>query len=160
MQLETTLEVRSILILHSHQRHPERLDKAFAFAANYDINGTLDVTQSPVFTDYLHRAEKSYDLINPAANYTFLHDSIFTMWASLPAWTEADFTKVPADVQKRVWIVDADHEEAVKITQLYDMSRWMPHASAMILPAVSHFAFLQDPRMFIRGIEDLLHLAI
>lgn len=141
-------------------RHPDRLERAFAFAANYDTNGTLDVSKSPVFSEYLSRAETVYNRINPAADYARLHDAIFTMWQTLPAWNQQSFTSVPARVQRRVWIVDADHEEAVNLAQWRDMQRWMPDASGNLLPAVSHFAFLQDPFLFNRGIEDLLSVPL
>ncbi|KDN42419.1 alpha/beta-hydrolase [Tilletiaria anomala UBC 951] len=146
----------AIIILDMLMRHPSRLERGFAFAANYDIAGTQDVTKSPVFTEYLKRTENIYNRINPSAEYTGLQNSIFDMWAREPNGTKEDFTSIPSADARRVWVVDADHEEAVKITQLYDMSAWLPDAGTIILPAVSHFAFMQDPKFFNQALEDLL----
>lgn len=144
------------------QRHPSYLERGFAFAANYDISGTYDVTTSPVFTSYLTLTEAIYKRINPKPDYAGLQDAIFAMWATQPNWVADDFTRVSDDVAKRVWIVDADHEEAVKITQLYDMSGWLgpKGAKTVILPAVSHFAFIQDEPFFNRAVEDMLYLQL
>ena len=125
--------------------HPERLTKLFAFAANSDPSGVKDVDKSPVFTAYIDRASREYAKLSttPAEFKAFL-DNISKMWASEPHFTDDQLRgiKVPT------WIVDADHDEAIKRENTDHMAGLIPGAGELILPAVSHFAFLQDPGMF------------
>ena len=53
------------------------------------------------------------------------------------------------------WIVDADHDEAIKRENTEFMAAQIPGAGLLLQPEVSHFSFLQDPKQFN---EDVLHL--
>jgi pimeloyl-ACP methyl ester carboxylesterase len=52
------------------------------------------------------------------------------------------------------WIVDGDHDEAIKREDTDHMANLIPGAGELILPGVSHFALLQDSVQFN---EALLH---
>ena len=52
------------------------------------------------------------------------------------------------------WIVDADHDEAIKRENTEFMAANIPGAGLLIQPEVSHFSFIQDPAQFN---ADLLH---
>lgn len=125
--------------------HPERLTRLFAFAANSDPSGVKDVDQSPVFSAYEARAAQEYAQLSttPDGFKPFL-DNISSMWAKEPNFTDSQLRgiKVPT------WIVDADHDEAIKRENTDHMAALIPNAGELILPAVSHFAFLQDPILF------------
>ena len=125
--------------------HPERLTKLYAFAANSDPSGVKDVDKSPVFTAYVDRASREYAKLSPTpTQFKAFVDNIGKMLASEPQFTEAQLRgiKVPT------WIVDADHDEAIKRENTDYMASLIPGAGELILPAVSHFAFLQDPALF------------
>jgi pimeloyl-ACP methyl ester carboxylesterase len=125
--------------------HPERLTRLFAFAANSDPSGVKDVDKSPVFTAYIDRASHEYARLSPTpGGFKAFLDNISHMWASEPHFTEAQLRgiKVPT------WIVDADHDEAIKRENTDFMASIIPGAGELILPGVSHFAFLQDPALF------------
>jgi pimeloyl-ACP methyl ester carboxylesterase len=135
----------AILGLDIAMHHPERLTKLFAFAANSDPSGVADIANSPVFTAYIARAEKEYGKISPTpTEYKSFVDQITKMWETQPNWTAADLQaiKVPT------WIVDADHDEAIKRENTLFMAQQIPGSGLLILPQVSHFAFLQDPQDF------------
>ena len=72
------------------------------------------------------------------------------MWATQPNFTAAQLNaiKVPT------WIVDADHDEAIKRENTEFMADAIPDAGLLLQPEVSHFSFLQDPAQFT---GDLLH---
>ena len=53
-----------------------------------------------------------------------------------------------AIAQHQVWIVDGDRDEAIERSNTDHMASMIPGAGELILPAVSHFAFLQDPPLF------------
>jgi pimeloyl-ACP methyl ester carboxylesterase len=132
-------------------RHPERLTKLFAFAANSDPSAVKDVEKSPVFSAFIARAHKEYGKLSPTPKeyYSFL-DQITKMWDTQPHWTADDLhaIKVPT------WIVDADHDEAIKRENALFMADNIPGSGLLIQPGVSHFSFLQDPAQF-NG--DVLH---
>jgi len=79
----------AILGLDIALRHPERLTKLFAFAANSDPSGVADIGQSPVFNAYIARAEKEYAALSPTpTDYKAFLEQIEKMWATQPNWTE------------------------------------------------------------------------
>src|SRR5271166_4701271 len=135
----------AIIGLNIAIHHPHRLTRLFAFAANSNPSGVKDVSKSPVFTTYIQRAGGEYVLLSPTPTQykAFLAD-IEQMWATQPHFTddELEHIKVPT------WIVDADHDEAIKREDSDHMAALIAGAGELILPGVSHFAFLQDPIMF------------
>ncbi len=72
------------------------------------------------------------------------------MWDSEPHWTAADL----AAIKVPTWIVDADHDEAIKRENTLFMADNIPGSRLLIQPEVSHFSFLQDPQQFN---ADVLH---
>jgi len=141
----------AILGLDIALRHPERLTKLFAFAANSDPSGVADIGQSPVFNAYIARAEKEYAALSPTpTDYKAFLEQIEKMWATQPNWTEEQLHGIAVPV----WIVDADHDEAIKRENTEFMAQAIPGAGLLIQPEVSHFSFLQDPQLFT---SDVLH---
>lgn len=135
----------AILGLDIAIHHPERLTKLFAFAANSDPSGVKDISQSAVFEAYIARAANEYKQLSPTpTEYQSFLAQITKMWDTQPNWTAQDLQaiKVPT------WIVDADHDEAIKRENTLFMADHIPNSGLLILPQVSHFAFLQDPRQF------------
>ena len=143
----------AIIGLDIAMHHPERLSKLFAFAANYDPSGVADVDHSPVFTAFEARAGREYAALSATPkNYAGFLAAITAMWAREPHWRESDFRAIRVPT----WIVDADHDEAIKPDQPVTMARWTPNSGLLIEPEVSHFAFLQDPEQFTRDVEHFL----
>jgi pimeloyl-ACP methyl ester carboxylesterase len=131
--------------------HPERVTKLFAFAANSDPSGVKDVNQSPVFNRFIARAGREYERLSPTPDqYKQFLDEITKMWASQPNFTAKQLhaIKVP------VWIVDGDHDEAIKRENILFMAKQIPGAKLLLQPDVSHFSFLQNPQQFD---DDVLH---
>lgn len=141
----------AIIGLDIAMRHPGRLSKLFAFAANIDPSGVSDIQHSPTFTAYIARAGKEYERLSPTPKqYNQFVAQITKMWNTQPHWTRADFAKIRVPT----WIVDGDHDEAINHDQPRTMADWTPNAGLLIVPDVSHFGFLQDPEQFNR---DILH---
>jgi pimeloyl-ACP methyl ester carboxylesterase len=131
--------------------HPERLSKLFAFAANSDPSAVKDVNQSPVFTAFIARARKEYETLSPTpTQYDAFLAQITKMWETQPNWSAADL----AGITVPTWIVDADHDEAIKRENTLFMADHIPGSGLLIQPQVSHFSFLQDPQQFN---ADVLH---
>ena len=137
------------MALHS----PDRVSRVFAFGSNADPSGVKDVRDSPVFTAFIARASQEYARLSPTPHgYAAFDRDIEAMWASQPHFTR----DILARIQVPVWIVDGDHEEAIRRTDTDFLAMHIPGAREAILPGVSHFAFLQDPAMFAATVQDFL----
>jgi pimeloyl-ACP methyl ester carboxylesterase len=134
--------------------HPERLTKLFAFAGNSDPGGVRDdVGKSPVFTAVAARAAREYAVLSPTPHGFKAFDAqIEHMWATEPHFSDAQL----AGIRVPVWIVDGDHDEAIKRENTLYMADHIPNACLLIQPGVSHFSFMQDPEQFTRDVEHFL----
>jgi pimeloyl-ACP methyl ester carboxylesterase len=135
----------AIIGLDIAMHHPERLSKLFAFAANSDPSAVKDVEHDPVFGAFIARARTEYEKLSPTPKeYDAFLKQITKMWDSEPHWTAADL----AAIKVPTWIVDADHDEAIKRDNTLFMADNIPGSGLLIQPEVSHFSFLQDPQQF------------
>jgi pimeloyl-ACP methyl ester carboxylesterase len=127
-------------------RHKDRVGKVFAFAANTVTSGVIDgVEKNPTFAAYIQRAGLEYAKRSATpAEYQSFVDQISKMWAEQPNWTDAQLMSI----DRPVLVVDGDHDEAIKREHTEYIAAHIPHAGLLILPNVSHFAFLQDPAQF------------
>ncbi|SFI70657.1 alpha/beta fold hydrolase [Bradyrhizobium sp. cf659] len=141
----------AIIGLDIAMKHPERVSKLFAFAANSDPSGVADIATSDVFNAYIARAGDEYKRLSPTpTEYKSFVAEITKMWESQPKWTASDL----ATIKVPTWIVDGDHDEAIKRENTEFMAANIPGAGLLIQPEVSHFSFLQDPERFN---DDVLH---
>jgi pimeloyl-ACP methyl ester carboxylesterase len=135
-------------------RHPERLDKLFAFGANYNLSGLKDgIDKDPTFNAYIERAGKDYERLSATPkDYEAFVNAIVQMWTSQP-----DFSKEQLGaIKSPVAISDGEHDEAIKLEHTEEMAKLIPGAKLVILPNVSHFAFWQDPEPFNKAVLDFL----
>jgi pimeloyl-ACP methyl ester carboxylesterase len=131
--------------------HPERLTRLFAFAANSDPEGVADIARSPVFNAYMERAKAEYQGLSPTpSDYDAFMGQVTKMWETQPHFSADDLHRIHTPT----WIVDADHDEAIKRSNTLFMADQIPGSGLLILPQASHFAFLQDPGQFN---ADVLH---
>ena len=135
----------AIIGLDIAMKHPERLTRLFAFAANSDPDGVADIANSPVFNQYLERAKEEYQKLSPTpTEYDAFLAQVTKMWETQPHFTADDLHRITTPT----WIVDADHDEAIKRSNTLFMADQIPNSGLLIEPRVSHFAFLQDPEQF------------
>jgi pimeloyl-ACP methyl ester carboxylesterase len=143
----------AILGLDIAIHHPERVTKLFAFAANSDPSGVKDVSQSPVFSGFIARAEKEYEQLSPTpGKYKSFLDEITKMWATQPDFSAQQLQSITVPT----WIVDGDHDEAIQRGNIDFMARQIPGARLLIQADVSHFSFLQNPVQFNRDLLRFL----
>lgn len=135
----------AIIGLSLAMKHPDRVTRQFAFAANSDPSGVKDIDKSPVFQAFIARAEKEYEALSPTPSlYKSFVEEIGHMWASQPHWTAADL----GAIRVPTWIVDADHDEAIRRENTEFMAGAVPDAGLLLQPEVSHFSMLQAPKQF------------
>ena len=136
----------AILGLDLALRHKDRVGKVFAFAANTRTSGVKEgVEKNPTFAAYIERAGHEDEKLSATPKqYDAFVEQISKMWADEPNWTDAQLQGIDTPVL----VVDGDHDEAIKREHTEYIAATIPHAGLMILPNVSHFAFLQDPKLF------------
>jgi pimeloyl-ACP methyl ester carboxylesterase len=131
--------------------HPERLTRLFAFGANSDTSGVKDPGGNPVFGVYVSRTHDEYQKLSPTpGEFSAFHKQLQVLWNTEPHFSDAQLRSVKVPV----WIVDGDHDELIKRADTDHMATLIPGARELIMPGVSHFAFLQDAEQFN---EALLH---
>jgi pimeloyl-ACP methyl ester carboxylesterase len=144
----------AILGLDLALRHPDRVGRIFAFAANTRTTGVQDgVEKNPTFARYITRAGREYARLSPTPkDYDAFVAQISKMWESEPNWTDAQLKSIKAPV----WVVDGDHDEAIRRAHTEYIAATIPGAGLLILPNTSHFAFLQDPTLFNAALLNFL----
>jgi pimeloyl-ACP methyl ester carboxylesterase len=136
----------AIIGLDMAMRHPDRVSRVFAFGANTQTSGLKDgFDRNPVFAAYMARARQEYARLSPTPDqYDAFQSQIGKMWADQPNWTDAQL----GSIRSPVLVVDGDHDEGIKREHTEYIAATIPGAGLLILPNVSHFAFLQDPVLF------------
>ena len=127
-------------------RHKDRVGKIFAFGANTVPSGVKDdVEKNPTFAAFIARARQEYEKYSATpTEYDAFVEQISKMWASEPSWTDAHLKAITSEVL----VVDGDRDEAIKREHTEYIAATIPGTGLLILPNVSHFAFLQDPGLF------------
>ena len=135
-----------IIGLDIAMNHPERLNKLFAFGANTNVAGLRpDIDKSVVFNKYIAVAGQDYQRLSKTPDqYDAFVKQINQMWATQPNFTADQLAKIHVPVA----IADGEHDEAIRQEHDVEMANAIPGAQLMILPGVSHFAFLQKPKLF------------
>ncbi|MBV9878151.1 MAG: alpha/beta fold hydrolase [Verrucomicrobia bacterium] len=127
-------------------RHQDRVGRIFAFGANTMTSGVKDdVEKNPIVAAFIERARREYEVYSATPKeYEAFVARIDKMWATEPSWTDAQLKSITSPVL----VVDGDHDEAIKREHTEYIAATIPGAGLLILPNVSHFAFLQDPELF------------
>ncbi len=144
----------AILGIDLELRHKDRVGRVFAFAANTVPSGVKEgVEKNPTFAAFIERAGHEYEQLSETPKeYDAFVAQISKMWADQPNWTDAELK----GIETPTLVVDGDHDEAIKREHTEYIAATIPHAGLLILPNVSHFAFLQDPKMFTFAILHFL----
>jgi pimeloyl-ACP methyl ester carboxylesterase len=127
-------------------RHPERVIGVFAFGAHVSPSGIKDnVESNPTFARYVGRAGREYARLSATpGDYATFRDQAITMAKTGPNWTDAQLRRI----RTPIWVVGGEHDEGIKRAHTEHIAATIPGAQLVILPNVSHFAFLQDPATF------------
>ncbi len=143
-----------IIGLDIAMNHPDRLDRLFAFGANTNVAGLKpNVDKDPTFAKYIEIAGKDYERLSKTPkDYNDFVAAISQMWATQPDYKPEQLAKITAPVA----IADGEHDEAIRQEHNVEMAKAIPGAKLVILPGVSHFAMLQDPKLFTQAVLEFL----
>lgn len=136
----------AIVALDLAMNHPERLERVFAFGANYDPSGvTPNAERNPTFKRFIDDARGVYRNVSPAPDdWDGFYAAVTKLWETEPHYTleQLGAIRVP------VTIADGEYDEAIQRAHTEQLARAIPGAKLRILRGVSHFAMLQDPAQF------------
>jgi pimeloyl-ACP methyl ester carboxylesterase len=135
-------------------RHPERLSRLFAFAANYTPEGVKpSVATDPTFNAYIEWAGQEYARLSPTPKeYDAFVEQISQMWATEPNYTKAQLQAIKVPTM----IFHGDHDEAIEPAHTAEMAQLIPDAKLVIMKDASHFAMWQHPEEFNAIVLDFL----
>ena len=135
-------------------KHPERLTKLFAQAANVTVDGVDPaVATNATFGAYIERMGKDYARMSKTpGQFNAFVEQISQMWATQPAWTKEQLGAITVPTA----IVLGDHDEAITRAHTEYMASAIPGAKLIILKDASHFAMLQDPAGYTKAVVDFL----
>jgi pimeloyl-ACP methyl ester carboxylesterase len=135
-------------------RYPSRVGKIVAFGVNTNTSGLkADFDKTPVFAAFIERASKEYATLSTTPQeYNAFLDQIGKMWADQPNWSDDQLRTIKSPLL----VLDGEHDEGIKLEHNIYIAHTIPNAQLMILPGVSHFAFIQDPKAFNAAITHFL----
>ncbi|WP_051247764.1 alpha/beta fold hydrolase [Inquilinus limosus] len=134
--------------------HPERLNRLYAYGANSDLSGLKpDFDKNPIFAAFIERAGAEYRKLSKTPDqYDAFLQQISQMWATQPNFTVDQLR----GIKVRTAIADGEHDEGIRREHTEYLARTIPGAELHILPNLSHFGMLQDPKAFNQSVLDFL----
>jgi pimeloyl-ACP methyl ester carboxylesterase len=135
-----------IIGLDIAMKHPERVSKLFAHAANADLTGL-----KPDIGDVLPQTPV---LIRSAltTSYDEFAAEIRELWNREPSWTRAEL----ASIKVPTTIVLGDRDEAITMEHTKYLAGTIPGAQLVILKNAGHAAMLQSPREYSRAVARFM----
>lgn len=140
-----------IIGLDIAMKHPERLNRLFAHAANITTDGVdPSVAEDAVFGAYIGKMAGDYAKMSPTPDqFDAFVAQISEMWATQPNWADADVAAITVPTT----VVLGEHDEAITRAHTDKIAGLIPGATEVILPGTSHFAMLQDPAGYTAAIR-------
>jgi pimeloyl-ACP methyl ester carboxylesterase len=140
-----------IIGLDIAMKHPERLNRLFAHAANITVDGVdPSVAEDAVFGAYIGAMAGDYAAMSPTpGEFDPFVAQISEMWATQPNWPDAEVAKITVPTA----VVLGEHDEAITRAHTDKIAALIPGSTLVILPGVSHFAMLQDPAAYTAAIR-------
>lgn len=133
---------------------PDRVDRLFVFAANYDASGSKPRNGPlPTFSAYMARCRAEYERSSHAGvSYRTLVSALLPLWRNPTGITKEQLRAIKAPVL----MADGDHDEIIDMAQIEEMSQLIPNAQLKVFESASHFALWQDPVNFNQALVDFL----
>jgi len=133
--------------------HPERLNRAVIYAANFTPDGQLPEI---VPSDQLPPLEQFYDdyqRLSPAPErFEELLGALMAMYAVAPDFNEEELGSITTPLL----ILDGAQEEMIKPDQPIRMAELIPGAELVIMPDTGHYAPLARPDEFNQIVLEFL----
>lgn len=134
--------------------HPERINKLFAFGANFNVSGFNSAVESnAVFAPAMRMAAENYAKLSPTpGDFENFVKQISAMWFSQPDFKPEQL----AAIKVPTVIASGHYEEVILPAHTVELAKLIPGAKLVILPNVSHMAMWQDPSAFNKAMLDFI----
>jgi pimeloyl-ACP methyl ester carboxylesterase len=137
--------------------HPERVDRLFAWGANFNTHAERlsppDPALKAVGAAYLARMAADYRRLSPTPDgFAGLRTALGRMYATEPNLTPADLGRIRAPTV----IADGEYEQFIDPSHTRLLAHSIPRATLVIIPNVSHGGPQQDPAAFHAAVAALL----
>ena len=130
----------AILGLDLAIRHPDRVGKVFAFAANTVTSGVQEgVEKNPTFARFIDRAGHEYARLSATPkDYDAFVAQISKMWETEPNWTDAQLQSIThAGVDGGRRPRRGDQARAHRVHRRHDPRRWTADPAATLATSPS-----------------------
>jgi pimeloyl-ACP methyl ester carboxylesterase len=137
--------------------HPDRVDRLFAFGANFSKSGYKESEPDTVLAArFMARAESTYRALSPTPDsFAAIRGALGKMYSSEP---EIDTAKI-AMIHVPTVIADGEFEQFIKREHTEKLAHLIPGARLVIVPDVGHGGPQQDPQAFHLAVASLLDSA-
>jgi pimeloyl-ACP methyl ester carboxylesterase len=138
------------MALHS----PEKLNRLFAFGANYNVLGMKPgYDKDPVFSRLIEeQIARSRKLSSSPEQFDAVLKQRLDMWNNQPDMKGEELARIRTPTA----VVDGDHEEAITPGHPQELARLIPGSKLIMLPNVSHIGLWQDPASFNKAMTEFL----
>lgn len=146
----------AIIGLDIAMHHPKLLDRLFAQAPNVTPDGLTSVPEidPPPLSDGL--SPDGGDTPDPDARERLkqqARERVFRrLWATEPNYTDADLARIRVPTE----IVIGDHDPVIRPEHAAHIAEAIPGARLVVLKDVGHPALSQDPKQYLKAIEDFM----
>jgi pimeloyl-ACP methyl ester carboxylesterase len=133
--------------------NPGRINKLFAFGANYDLSGMQGGGPHATFAAYLEKCASDYQRLSPTPkDYKSFLVALNKMWRTEPNFKKEQLAKIKA----ATLVADGEHDEVIRQEHTREMASLIPGARLLLIPDASHFALWQQPEAFNKALLDFL----
>ena len=137
--------------------YPERIDRLFAWGANFNTHSERRSLPDPalkaVGKAYLAKAAADYRRLSPTPDgFPHLLAALGQMYAKEPNLTPAELGRIRVPTV----IADGAYEQFIEPSHTRLLARLIPDATLLIIPDVSHGGPQQNPAAFHNAVTELL----
>ena len=134
--------------------HPDRVDKLFVLATNYDVHGTKARSgPSPTFNAYAVKCRADAGrLARSKGAYDAAASALAPVWRQPVTFTKEQLRSIKA----RTLVSVGDHDEIIALDQVKEMAALIPNGQLAVFKDTSHFAMWQDPAAFNKVLVEFL----
>jgi pimeloyl-ACP methyl ester carboxylesterase len=143
----------AIISLVLADKTPQRVAGVFFFACKMDPSGNKPFEPTAALKRCFSRHGKDYAALSATPDkFKEFVEAVGLMQRTQPNYSACDLTRIRAPVR----IVQAEHDEFIRMDHAAYLAKTLPNATLSILPGVSHFAPLQRPEQFNAAVKDFL----
>ena len=136
--------------------HPKLLDRLFAQAPNVTPDGLTSIPEidpPPLSESLSVSGEDPPDPVTKARSKQLARERVFRrLWATEPNYSDGDLAKIHVPTE----IVIGDHDPVIRPGHAAHIARTIPGARLVVLKDVGHPAHSQDPKQYLKAIQDFM----